>query len=500
VNPATTIPLPEKPSLDQLRTQARELQRAARAGEPRALALVDAHHPGAVAATLPLSAAQLVLARRHGFPSWPRLVAHLAVVTEHQRVHTQLAEGADPASVFLDLACLGWTDADGPHRWAAARQVLAAHPDIAGAGIAVAAARADVGRIAAFLAADATLARAEGGPQRWQPLLHLGYARHDPDVPREDVLAAARLLLDHGADPNAGYLFQGLPTPFTVLTGVLGGGERAQPPHPHALALAELLLAAGADPNDGQALYNRMFTPDDSHLTLLLAHGLGTGDGGPWHARMPDATEAPAEMLRGQLVWAATHGYADRVRLLAAHGVDLCTPLPGLGRGRTAVELAAAAGRPETVALFVELGCPAPAADSVDALVAAALAGDAPAVRRLRAAHPEALDAARSAHPGLIVRVAAAAARRDAIRLLVELGFPVDGLGRADLPIDQPWETALHHAAAQGDDDMVEQLLRLGADPTIPDARFGGTAADWARHFGHDALAARLDAARGPFS
>jgi hypothetical protein len=67
-----------------------------------------------------------------------------------------------------------------------------------------------------------------------------------------------------------------------VLTGVFGEGELGpvrQPRHPHALALARLLLEAGADPNDGQALYNRMFEPDDDHLELLFEFGLGADPG-----------------------------------------------------------------------------------------------------------------------------------------------------------------------------------------------------------------------------
>ena len=80
--------------------------------------------------------------------------------------------------------------------------------------------------------------------------------------------------------------------------------------HPHSIALARLLLDAGADPNDGQTLYNRMFRADDDHLELLVAYGLGRGDGGEWMARLgPDAPDTPAELLAKQFRWAISHGF-----------------------------------------------------------------------------------------------------------------------------------------------------------------------------------------------
>lgn len=483
----TTVPLPETPSLEQLRHQARDLQRAARAGEGDALALVAAHHPAPPAGPLPLHAAQLVIARRHRFPSWPRLVAHLAVVAEFQRVHRDVAAGADVATLFLDLACLTYAE-DAPQRPAAAALLLAEHPEIADAGIHVAAACADVATVRQLLTADPELALAEGGPQKWPPLMHLAYARHDPDVSEAATVETARLLLAAGADPNAGFLFNGLPTPFTVLTGVFGSGEGDQSTHPHAIALAEVLLRAGADPNDGQALYNRMFRRDDSHLRLLFAHGLGTGDGGPWHRRMPDATDTPAKMLRDQLGWAVTHGMLDRIRLLAQHGVDLAAPQRG---GRPAIELALLSGHPDAAALLTELGAPPPALDPVEALVAAAMAADGEQVTRIRAAHPEALTAALAQHPGLVVR-AAVVGNIAAVRCIVGLGFDVSAAARHDLPIDQPWETALHVAAGDGAVALVRELLALGADPTVRDARFDATPLDWARHFEQEDTAALL--------
>ena len=114
----------------------------------------------------------------------------------------------------------------------------------------------------------------------------------------------------------------GLPTPFTVLTGVFGEGEQGagkQPRHPHSIPLAQLLLTDGADPNDGQALYNRMFRPDNSHLELLFEFGLGSGDGGPWRRRLGDAVESPAEMMARQVGWAIDHGFVDRLALLIRH-------------------------------------------------------------------------------------------------------------------------------------------------------------------------------------
>ena len=76
-----TVPLPPRPSLEQLKKQARLLQRAVRAGHPRALALVAEHQPSGVALdTFSLDAAQFVLARSYGFANWPKLRQHLATL------------------------------------------------------------------------------------------------------------------------------------------------------------------------------------------------------------------------------------------------------------------------------------------------------------------------------------------------------------------------------------------------------------------------------------
>jgi hypothetical protein len=60
--------LPDRPDIDQLRHQARELHRAAAARDPDAIARI-----GAVSDRISLASAQLALAREYGHPSWPAL-------------------------------------------------------------------------------------------------------------------------------------------------------------------------------------------------------------------------------------------------------------------------------------------------------------------------------------------------------------------------------------------------------------------------------------------
>jgi Ankyrin repeats (3 copies) len=238
------------------------------------------------------------------------------------------------------------------------------------------------------------------------------------------------------------------------------------------LALAEMLLRAGADPNDSQTLYNRQFNADDSHLRLLFRHGLGRGDGGPWRSRL--SLPSPTELMATQLRWAVTHDQRDRVRLLVSEGVEFRSGF---------VELALVNGNTEVAEFLKSAGAAEPVLDPVSAFVAAVLSGGS--------FDPAVVPSARAARPGLVVW-AAANDRLDAVRLLVSLGFDVNALGRGDVPLEQPWQTALHTAAGRGNLAMAELLLSLGADPSIRDMRFDATALGWAEHEGHAELIALL--------
>ncbi|RIJ71156.1 ankyrin repeat domain-containing protein [Nakamurella silvestris] len=374
---------------------------------------------------------------------------------------------------FLVFACLTYSDEDGPIRWLAASAVLT--EELPAADIAVAAAACDEEALREHLRADPGAAARPTGPLGWEPLLYLAYARHDPSLTEEQTLGATRLLLDAGANPNAFWSIDNLPIPFTVVTGALGSGElgdELQPAHPHGLALARLLLESGAEVNDEQALYNRMFINNDDHLRLLCEFGLGQGS-------------ASAQLLRQQLVWACSHGFTDRVRLLVERGVDVSAPL---SIGRTPWELATITGHPE-IAEILEAAGAVPDEDPAVDVVRAVFSDDRAALEAL----PDgALEAARVAYPALILR-ATAAGRPTTVEILLDAGFDVDALGRADLPIDEPWETALHVAAGEGNAAITRLLLEAGADPTIRDHRFDATPAEWAENFGFDDVRAMIE-------
>ena len=468
------LSLPDDPTVEHFRRLARRLQRAVRAGDPEAAALI-ARYDFATGPDFPLSAAQLVVARECGFSSWPALRRQLELLAGYRRDPDAVPAVADPADDFCRLACLVYSAEDGPDRWAAAAALLAEQADLPARSVAAAAAAGDPAALATHLA-DPAAASAPTGPYGWQPLLYLTYSR----VPQVDPVRAAGLLLDAGADPDAGYAWHGLTPPFTALTGCFGEGEqgpRRQPRHPRSIELVRQLLAAGADPNDGQTLYNRMFSPDDDHLELLFAYGLGRERSGVWRDRLGGALETPAEMLARPLTWAAAHGFTERVRLLLRHGVDPDLRSP---EGR-ALPLAAAAGHREIVELLLAAGAEPVELSPVAGTVAAVLTGDEAAV------DPAVLPAILADRPGLVAEAVEAGADPG---LAVRLGF--------DVSARHDGQTALHTAAWNGDLDLVRRLVSLGADLGARDDRFGGRPVDWAGHAQHPDVVSFLTEAGDP--
>ncbi|PYR92368.1 MAG: hypothetical protein DMF84_12660 [Acidobacteria bacterium] len=479
-----TRPLPNDPSLEHLRKEAKRLRSAVRAGDAAAIAQAREFHPRQAKAIthFSLTDAQLAIARRYGFASWPKLKAHLTAI-EPSTWHTPPPQsGAAPLDeVFVRLACLvygAW------HRSniAKAERLIRENPGVASATIYTAAAAGDVEAVGVAIDRESALVNTKGGPFNWQPLLYACYSRLDDAPPKRSSLETSRLLLERGADPNAGFMWNGT-YPFTALTGAFGRGEdnMNELPHPRCDALARLLLDAGADPNDTQTLYNRHFEPNDDHLRLLFSYGMGHDRGGPW-IRLADPTFSLSKMLAEQLCWAAQHGFADRVRLLVEHGVDVNAPSPR--DRRTAYEHAVLNGHPGIAEYLAQRGASRIELGRDDRFALACIAGRRDEMRTMLADDSMLLD--RLGYEGRVALLhrAVEARRPEGVKLLVELGADVNGM-IANTGLDRG---ALHNAAGGGDLDMVKVLIALGADPALRDYAFHSTPIGWARYGQHEAV------------
>jgi hypothetical protein len=111
---------------------------------------------------------------------------------------------------------------------------------------------------------------------------------------------------------------------------------------------------------------------------------------------------------------------------------------------------------------------------SRDRFLAACFAADATTARELLAREPQLMSAP---EPEAREQVATAAARGDAeaLRLMLDLGFPFAPAGPADA-------TLLHWAAWHGRRECVRLLLERGSPVNVREAEFGCSPLAWACH------------------
>ena len=371
---------------------------------------------------------------------------------------------------FLDLACLTYTPRDHPERRERARALLREDPGLAQANVYASAVTGSVEALQKQLDDDPALVSKRGGPRDWDALLYLCYGRI---ADADEALAAAKLLLERGADPKTEFV--AWESYFTALTGVMGEGEQGpvrQPPHPCAKALAEMLLSAGANPNESQGLYNTMFRPDNSWLKLLIARGLTAEHEVRW------MSPGKMRMLDFVLAHAANAGFPERIDLLLEHGAD-----PGCHNsynGRPIVVNAFMAGHMEVVERLQRAGAGPIELNEAERFRQACWSGEREEAQSMLASNAQLLD------PELLVS-AATQNRRDALVLLLELGADINARARGGV-------TPLHKAAEAGHVELVRELLEQGADPTLRDANYDADPLGWAEHVEQEATAEVLRA------
>src|SRR6266704_526126 len=200
-----TKQLPPRPNLDQLKHQAKELQRSAQ---------------------IPLHEAQTRIAREYGFKSWNALHDHVEAVT--LEFDAALAE-------FLEAATDGRRDR--------AERMLTLYPKIATANLHTALVLGDANAVDARLERDPSLATKPGGQRGWEPIHYVCYTSMAHDSPERSagLAAIARRLIALGADPNTRFPW----LHHNVRRPVLWGASR----HAQSLPVVVWLLDDGADPN-----------------------------------------------------------------------------------------------------------------------------------------------------------------------------------------------------------------------------------------------------------
>ncbi|MDQ3697092.1 MAG: ankyrin repeat domain-containing protein [Gemmatimonadota bacterium] len=503
--------LPAVPNLEQQKKQARELLEAARAHDLTALRRFRDHHPRIAAlpdaewprARLALHDAQLVIAREYGFPSWPKLKAHIdtAVAAQHTRPFVRELEYYDERAQGL-LAVLP----DGAPTTVA--QVRSWHPALGDASDETIRSAAASGT---FTLDDARLVYArQHGFETWdrfseqlrrldsgdasEPLMDVLEAGRNEDWSRVAEILRAHPDLTRTRGTNGNTLLNlacslvACPVPETP--GAESGSEEDR------LLPVRMLIAAGADPNQANErgwtpLHQAAYRNDPEMVALLLAAGARTdleahGTGGTplavslfWGHREAAELLAGVEIVPRNLRIAAGLGRTDLVeRCFAADGRLTTEARAGRGFYRPhsgfpfwrpsgdpqesmdeAVVWAAKAGRSEVMPILIERGA------RVDA----------------------------DPYRGTPLIWAASNGRVEAATWLLDHGADVNRRATFGGLSHGQGVTALRVAAQQNDLETVRLLVERGADLTIQDELYHGTPASWAAHFEATDVAVYLD-------
>ena len=369
---------------------------------------------------------------------------------------------------LVEAACVPLDEAHVSGTLERANAVLAAHPDLAGSSLHAAAILGDAAAVRRHLAPDPGQATAKGGPRQWDALTHLCFSRYlrlDPSR-SAGFVEAATALLDAGAGADSGFTHED--EWECVLYGAAGVARHA--------GLTKLLLDHGAEPNDGEVVYHAPESYDNAVVKLLVETGKLTADSlvvmlirkHDWHdyegvSYLLDHGADPNRVSGwGQC---AIHQALRRdnalpiVERLLDAGADPFVEWKGL----SGVAMAARFGRGDVLELLESRGFPL-AFSGMLRLAAACARKDEAQVRELASREPALVEEV-VANAGELLGEFAGVGNADGVRLLLDLGAPVDApFAEGDPYFDiARGATALHVAAWRAWPATVKLLLERGA-------------------------------------
>jgi ankyrin repeat protein len=484
-------PLPARPSLEQYKKQAKELLRAYRSADVETIRRVKRNHPrfeklaghshvlpqGFDISKFALADAQLVIAREHGFESWPKFTKRIEVI------NSEAAALENPVAAFIEAAIWHGT-------LEAAGAILAAHPEIARTSIHVAAILGDDAAVRRFISTDPRNVIRKEEPYDGDALVYLclsKYLRLDK-TRSEAFLRAATALLEAGADPNSGFWSKDEYHEWeTALYGAAGVAHHAE--------LTRLLLEHGADANDNETFYHAPETYDNAALKVLVESGKMRADllagmllrKADWHDYegikylLGHAADPNLITLWG---YTALHQSLRRdnalrnIELMLEHGADpaiktvtkvRATFTPDLAQ-RSGFVIAAHRGRGDVLEAMERRGV-AIEFSGVDRLIAACARNNAAAANAIAEREPQLVQEL-LAEGGRLLAEFAGTNNDEGVRMLLDLGVPVnapyDGDPYFGIPKDS---TALHVAAWKAWPKTVKLLIERGAPINAEDAK-----------------------------
>ena len=466
-----TRQLGERSSLANLRKEAKRWLRALRENDADARARLARTNPGAQDPPT-LRDIQHALAREFGLSGWTELARRLEDRSDAQR------DARDVVAWFVQNACPDHSVRGGrEHVWAlaTASRILQRHPDVGRASFYTAVVTGDIAQVRRTLSEDPRMATTNGGPKGWAPLLYLAFTRLAIPAARDNAVAIATLLLDHGADPNAHFMAGD--SVYTPLVGVVGEGEEDRPPHPMRDALARLLLERGAEPYDTQVLYNIHFHGRVLwFLELIHEQSLRRGRAADWR----DPSWPMLDMggygngARYLMTIAVKHDDLRLAHWLLEHGADPNAPPatdPRHSR-RSLLDDALARGELQLAQLLTTHGAtPGDAPISGEDEFAATCLLDPDRARAILARHPEYLQSTRA------ITLAVERDRDDVVRFLLDAGMSPDIADPS-----QGNRRPLHVAAYADAVRCAELLIERGAEIDPRETVHGATPIGWASH------------------